>query len=531
MEMTMSRDGIRRLVRATGVLALAAVLVGAATSGAWAAQSDGGPVVSTTNGSVQGVATATSNEFHGIPYAAPPVGALRWQPPQPAARWSGVRQATAFAPHCAQPAVAVGSDPSTSEDCLYLNVFTPSVSAGRLPVMVWIHGGSLVSGASDLYEPTDLVRDGAVVVTINYRLGALGFLAHPALTDASDGASGDFGLMDQQAALRWVQQNVAQFGGDANNVTIFGESAGGLSVLSQMASPGAHGLFEKAVVESGSYNPTQTSLADAEKAGEAFASEVGCADQTAACLRNVPVSTILADEDQSGYTPDIDGRVLTRSLSSAFATGQFNRVPIVQGTNHDEWRLFVAAETLAGDPVTAANYLGQIEGTLGVTPAQAATIAAKYPLSAYPSPSVALGAVGTDAIFACNAVAMDSSLSQFTPTFAYEFNDPNPPQVLLPSAGFPLGDYHAAETLYLFDAASSGLSAGQLRLANTMQRYWTGFASSGQPVSTGAPAWPSFTASRQSIQSLTEPQPMVETNFAAGHNCAFWAPFRITATV
>ncbi len=520
----MARDRKRTIQRVVGAIVLVAGLIGATTSGASAAQSDG-PTVATTGGLVQGAPNAAGDQFLGIPYAAPPVGPLRWRPPQPAQPWQGVRQATAFAPHCAQPGSAVGGDASTSEDCLYLNVFTPSHLNGHLPVMVWIHGGGLVTGASDLYNPTHLVRDGAVVVTINYRLGALGFLAHPALTDAPNGASGDFGLMDQQAALRWVQRNIARFGGDAHDVTIFGESAGGLSVFSQLASLGAHGLFEKAIAESGAYNPTQTSLADAETAGKAFATQVGCADQTAACLRSVPVTTILADE-ASGYTPDIDGRVLVRSLSTAFATGQFNRVPIVDGTNHDEWRLFVAINTLEGNPVTAANYLSQIEGTLGVTPAQAATIAAEYPLSAYPSPPIALGAVGTDAIFACNALGFDSTLSKFVPTFAYEFNDPNPP-LLTPPVNFPLGDFHASELAYVFNTAdapaSPGLDAGQLRLADTMQRYWTSFARDGSPNSISTPFWPLFSASGQRMQSLTEPQPTVETDFAVEHHCAFWA--------
>lgn len=523
----MSRDRNRRPTRVRtviGVAALAAALLtGTATTSA-AAQS-GGPIVATTGGLVQGATTPTTDKFLGIPYAAPPVGALRWRPPQPAAHWTGVRPATAFAPHCAQPGAAVGGDPSMSEDCLYLNVFTPRHASGRLPVMVWIHGGALVTGASDLYDPTLLVGDNAVVVTINYRLGALGFLAHPALTDGPNGASGDFGLMDQQSALRWVQRNIERFGGNAHDVTIFGESAGGLSVLSQVASPRAHGLFTKAIAESGSYNPVQQSLADAETAGEAFAAKAGCADQTAACLRGLPVATIIADEDTSGYTPDIDGKVLVRTLASAFTTGQFNRVPIVDGTNHDEWRLFVAINTLEGNPVTAANYTAQIAGTLHVTAAQATAIAAEYPLSAYPSPPIALGAVGTDAIFACNALTVDQSVSRFVPTFAYEFNDPNPPQVFLPPVDFPLGDYHASELAYVFNTTTAPgvLSAGQLRLAGTMQRYWTNFAARAFPTSFGTPFWPLFTPSGQRIQSLTEPASTPETNFATEHHCAFWA--------
>src|SRR5579875_794989 len=304
-------------------------------------QGTAGPVAGTADGAVRGLANGAVDEFLGIPYAAPPVGALRWRPPQPAASWSGVRDATTFAPHCPQPASPFG-EASTSEDCLYLNVFTPSQRAAGpgYPVMVWIHGGAFVSGESNDYDPTQLVEDGVTVVTFNYRLGALGFLAHPALADAN-GQSGDYGLMDQQAALRWVQRNIASFGGDPRSVTIFGESAGGLSVLAQVASPQARGLFDRAIVESGSYNLSQASLASAEAAGEAFAAKAGCASQTAACLRSLPVSTILADQDAAGYTPNINTEVLPETLETAFAAGDFNRVPIVNGTNHDEWRLFV----------------------------------------------------------------------------------------------------------------------------------------------------------------------------------------------
>src|ERR1700733_5873680 len=320
-----------------GALAAAAPAVGASTLGGQAAA--GGPLGAPANGGVRGLASGAVYEFLGAPYAAPPVGALRGQPPQPAASWAGVRDATKFAPHCPQLASPFGQA-STSEDCLYLNVFTPR-AGGNHPVMVWIHGGALVTGESDDYAPAGLVADGVTVVTINYRLGALGFLAHPALADGK-GQSGDYGLMDQQAALRWVQRNIARFGGDPRDVTLFGESAGGLSTLSQVASPQAKGLFERAIVESGSYNLTQTPLASAETAGEAFATKAGCASQTAACLRSLPVSTILANEDSAGYTPNINSEVLPESLGTAFATGNFNRVPVINGTNRDEWRLFVA---------------------------------------------------------------------------------------------------------------------------------------------------------------------------------------------
>jgi len=437
-----------------------------------------------------------------------------------------VRDATRFAPHCPQAATPFGQA-STSEDCLFLNVFTPSHqhAGSHFPVMVWIHGGALVTGESDDYDPAALVADGVTVVTINYRLGALGFLAHPALADAN-GQSGDYGLMDQQAALRWVQRNIASFGGNPHNVTVFGESAGGLSTLSQVASPQARGLFERAIVESGSYNLTQASLASAEAAGEAFAAKAGCASQTAACLRSLPVSTILANQNAAGYTPNINTEVLPETLGTTFATGNFNRVPIINGTNRDEWRLFVALSELSGNPVTASNYQDMISSTLGVPAAVAAFIAAKYPLTAFPSPSIALGAVGTDAIFACPALTIDQSVSRFVPTFAYEFNDENAPELFLPPVSFPYGAAHASEIQYLMGlptAAFPGtLSAQQQQLAATMKGYWTNFATRGFPSSSGTPFWPLFNNPTQNMQSLAPPAPQTETDFANTHNCAFW---------
>jgi para-nitrobenzyl esterase len=326
--------------------------------------------------------------------------------------------------------------------------------------------------------------------------------------------------------LRCTQRNIASFGGDPRNVTIFGESAGGLSTLSQVASPQARGLFERAIAESGSYNLTQASLSSAEAAGETFAASAGCDSQTAACLRSLPVSTILANENTAGYTPNINSEVLPQTLKTAFATGDFNRVPIINGTNRDEWRLFVALSELEGNPVTASNYQSMISSTLGVPAAVAAVIAAKYPLNAFPSPSIALGAVGTDAIFACPALAIDQSVSQFVPTFAYEFNDENAPENFLPPVSFPYGAAHASEIQYLMDlptAAFPGtLSAQQQQLATIMKGYWTNFARLGFPSSFGTPFWPFFNNLTQKMQSLAPPTPQTRTDFADTHNCAFW---------
>jgi para-nitrobenzyl esterase len=506
-----------------GAIALAAAMSGATTASAHPGRA---PVVATTGGLVRGVAAGANDHFLGIPYAAPPVGALRWQPPAPAARWSGIRDAGAFAPHCAQPAGPFGVA-STDEDCLYLNVFTPPGDASRLhrhPVLLWIHGGALVNGASDNYDPTELVRNGVVVVTINYRLGALGFLAHPALVEAAGGPSGNFGLMDQQAALRWVARNIGRFGGNEHDVTIFGESAGGLSVLSQLVSPGARGLFDRAIVESGGYALTQAPLDAAKAAGQAFATAAGCADQTAACLRALPVQTILARENTAGYQPNIDGRVLPQSIGPALAAGEFARVPVINGSNHDEWRLFVALNEIRGMPVTAANYQAMIASTLRVPDAVAAGIAAVYPLGAYPSPALALSAVGTDAIFACPALTVNKSVSKFVPTFGYEFNDENAPQRLLPPVSFPYAAAHASEIQYLFPTADSQLNTGQQRLGASMRRYWTSFGLLGAPLAIGAPFWPRFDATNQRLASFVPPRPELETDFAAVHKCGFWSP-------
>ena len=509
-----------------------------AAVGSLASASPEEKVIGTDDGPVRGIATPTMFAFLGIPYAAAPAGNLRWQPPRPHARWHTPLDATRFANHCPQIADPFsGSQASVTEDCLYLNVFTPNhIDHGvphRHPVMVWIHGGGLSSGESDNYDPSKLVHNGdVIVVTINYRLGVLGFLTHPALTAESPGhASGNYGLMDQQFALQWVQRNIADFGGDPNNVTIFGESAGGLSVHSNLASPTAAGLFHKAIAESGAYSLAQPPLATAEAGGAVFASVVGCGSQTAACLRALPVASVLAGQSvvyTNGFVPTVDGRVLTQSVGAAFATGQFNRVPVIEGSNHDEWRFFVGVtEILMGTPLTSAGYIPAIATTLGVPIPVATFLASFYPLAAYPppstAPSIALGALGTDAIFACNTRLVAKSLAQYVPTYQYEFNDPNAP---LPHApvSFPSGSYHSSELQYLFDLPTlgfPGLNANQEILSDAMVLYWTRFARTGNPNSVGAPAWPLYGASDR-FQSLEVPTPLTKSSFAVDHKCAVW---------
>src|SRR5580704_7099820 len=365
-------------------------------------------VVATADGEVRGITTGPVDEYLGIPYAAPPVGPLRWQPPQPAARWRGIRAATEFAPHCAQPAGVFGRA-SMSENCLYLNVFLPAAHRAGLPVMVWIHGGGFVGGESDDYDPSGLVAHGVIVVTINYRLGALGFLAHPALADHPGGPSGDYGLMDQQAALRWVQRNARAFGGDPGNVTIFGESAGGASVCDNMASPTASGLFSRAIAESGCFLLSSTRQA-AEQQGATFAAKLGCTDPATAagCLRGKSAAALLAEAGGplGGWGPVAGTPVLPLQPASAFAAGRYAHVPLLQGTNHDEGRFFVGFEFDAlGKPLTAAQYPQVLTAQFGAS--AAARIQAVYPLSGYASPDLAYAAVFTDSAFSCPALDAD----------------------------------------------------------------------------------------------------------------------------
>jgi para-nitrobenzyl esterase len=491
------------------------------------------PIALTDRGPVRGiVAPSGGREFLGIPYAAPPVGDLRWRAPVAHAPWALPRDASQFASHCPQVATPFGVA-STTEDCLYLNVYTPADGFAGHPVMVYIHGGAFQTGESDDYGPSKLLDEGVVVVTINYRLGSLGFLASSTLAaESPEGTSGNYGIMDQQEALRWVRRNIASFGGDPDDVTIFGESAGGMSVHTHLASPRSRGLFQRAIAESGAYSLTQQTLAAAEATGATFATAVGCDGADAACLRAVPVATLLANQSLSAtaYLPNVDGTILTQSVGAAFSSGQFNRVPVIEGSNHDEFRLFVAyLFELPNGPITAEQYPAYVGALLGVPAPVVSIVVAQYPLSNYASPALALGAVGTDAAFSCNTLVVQKSLSQYVPTWAYEFDDANAPQRFLPPVSFPYGAYHSAELQYLFDlpvtVPAPPLTADQEQLSGAMVSYWTRFARQANPNSLGTPLWVPQTSSTDRTEALVAPtpQPGTATAFAADHNCAFWA--------
>lgn len=510
-------------------------LAGTATAMALAACGGGGgdtaPVVATDKGYVEGTSSDNMLEFKGIPYAAAPVGELRWKAPEPAARWLGKRSATAYGSACPQVATAFGVA-STNEDCLYLNVYTPK-GTGPYPVMVWIHGGAFIYGEGGAgYDPSKLVAQGVAVVTVNYRLGAFGFLAHPALTAEQGAGSGNYGLMDQQAALQWVKTNIANFGGNPANVTIFGESAGGYSVLAQVASPLAAGLFQKAIVQSGAYGLTNSptlaqaetgSLAPKRYTGTTFGTRAGCTDQSLACLRGLTTAQILAAQAEGDYTPTIDNKVLRSTLVTAFATGNFNKVPVIQGSNTDEYSLLSAATLDArGNLISDANYMALINPpVLGKT---VDGINAQYPRANYETAAEVYDAVFTDLAFACSGRVAARLLSAHVPTYSYEFNDRNAPMLFLPPTMRPRwGAYHAGEIQYLFPTTKPGVTytADQEALKAQMVNYWTQFAKTGNPAGSG-PSWPQYSMANDTFMSLNPGTSSVTTDFATRHKCAFW---------
>ena len=496
-------------------------------------------VVETAEGPVRGTVGTDYISFKGIPYAAPPLGDLRFAPPVPTATRSEELVADEFGGSCVQPSVPLPGFgvAESEEDCLYLNIYRPT-SEGSYPVMVWIHGGAFELGSGDSYDPVRLVAQGTVVVTINYRLGILGFLAHDSLSAEGDGTgSGSYGIMDQQAALRWVQGNIEGFGGDPENVTIFGESAGGHSVLTQLVSPSAMDLFAKAIVESGSYRPTQRTLAQAEAQGAQIAGDLGCSKSpdVAACLRAVPVENIVMAQSSNGYeyVPNLRPGLLPASILESLSAGEANDVPVLVGTNQDEWRLFVAIDTLerGGTLLTEDRYVQAIQDTLGVSQVLASTVAAVYPVADYgggvDAPSLALGALGTDAIFACNSLALAGILAGRVPTYTYEFADRDAPS-LLPPIGFDLGAAHAFEIQYIFGSETAAMARGmtpdQIAVSNAMVGYWTAFARDGNPSSDGNAGlvWPGFSTGAFMTFTTTTATTSAAA-FAADHRCAFWA--------
>ncbi|WP_330300076.1 carboxylesterase/lipase family protein [Streptomyces sp. NBC_00503] len=520
-------------------LALLLPVAAPGPAGAAAADDGGRPVVDTDRGPVRGRQAAGYRTFEGIPYAAPPTGPLRWRLPVPAAPWSGVRDAGAPGARCVQlPAVGPGG-PSGSEDCLFLNVTAPDGAPAegarpRRPVMVWFHGGGFVNGAGDLYRPGKLAAEGgAVVVTVNYRLGVFGLFAHPAL-----GGAPDFALADQQAALRWVRANAARFGGDPDRVTLFGESAGALSVCAHLVSPASAGLFHRAIVQSGSCSTTiaarsllpglgaYTPFVPRERTlseGSAAAAGLGCdrpepAD-TAACLRALDPGKLATPELMGRFSlVSYGGDLLPTEPRLALERGEFARVPVMQGSNRDEMRIFLG-QTLAAYPVgDPQGYRARLRASFG---ASADRIEAAYPVTAHPTPALAFAAVLSDASFLCPQLRDSRVLVRHVATYDYRFDDRDAPNYTgLPEvAGFPYGASHGFELPYLFDTGLP-LSTEQRTLSERMTGYWTRFAATGDPNAPGAaPQWPRSPA----VLSLSPgPSGIRAVDASAEHHCALW---------
>ncbi|MGP3950029.1 carboxylesterase/lipase family protein [Streptomyces sp. 7N604] len=500
--------------------------------------------VSTSLGTVRGTTGRDGvRVFQGIPYAAPPTGELRWRPPKPARPWSGVRDASSPASPCPQIPLTLLPDGSpilpgesnrtgsTSEDCLYLNVWTPTrTSGGRLPVLVWLHGGGNTYGAGSDYDAAALASRGMVVVTVNYRLGALGWLAHPALSaESTDAASGDYGLMDQQAALRWVRQHIGAFGGDRQRVTLGGQSAGSADTCLHIASPTAQRLFHQAIQQSGSCTSADAlaplPLPAAERNGQDFAASVGCTDpaNAAACLRAVPVTRLIgsAPRPSALWTPNTGPDVLPVAPREAWASGRVNAVPTLSGSTHDEYRYFTAVyvDLLGNGPLTPASYAALVRLQ---QPGKAEAILREYPAAAYPSANLAYSAYGTDQRFACPAREDSRLYSGRVPVYAYEFADPQAPP-FVPAPHTPQGAFHASELVYLFPMdALRPLTPAQKRLSRVMTGYWARFVATGNPNGPGAPVWPRYTAGGDRIQVLDPGGVAPTTGFPADHHCAFW---------
>ena len=463
-----------------------------------------GPV-RVSNGLLAGCAAPEDDgvsTFRNIPFAAPPVGARRWRPPVPAPDWDGVRGATAYGPDCLQPVgdnLAMFGPPrgaDLSEDCLYLNVWTPACAAGeKLPVMVWIYGGAFRVGAPDnpMYNAVNLSKAGVVVVTFNYRLNVLGSFAHPALTAASGhNASGNYALMDQIAALRWVRRNIAAFGGDAGNVTVFGESAGSRSVAVLLASPLAAGLFDRGICQSGALRDVSLPLAEREAAGLEIAAKLGCdsAADPLAALRAEPWQE-LCDAVTLDNNPIVDGWVIPDDPRRLYADGKIHRVPMITGINADEGTMFTQMEADRFD--TVDKYRAFLARKFGD---EAAAIFDQYPAASDAEAPDAIARLSTDQRMALPARSHARLLSRAgIPNWSYFFTRVPPWR-----GGTKMGAHHGAEIPYIF---GSGVKCGQFgpypnaedrTLSETMIGYWTNFAAHGDPNGPGLPHWPGFDA-------------------------------------
>jgi para-nitrobenzyl esterase len=491
-------------------------------------------VIDTDKGAVEGQLIDETRAFYAIPYAAPPVGDLRWKAPAPAAAWTETRDATKKSKQCAQVAVLGGTfDDNSTEDCLFLNVWTPDeVSSEPRPVMVWIHGGgfTLGSGSDPQYDGKVLSETtGAVVVNMNYRLGAFGYLALPELAaeDSGHPSSGQYGIEDQRAALAWVKTNIAAFGGDPERVTVFGESAGGISTCFHLVSPLSEGLFSRAILESGPCDQAKSKV-DGEAQGEELTTALGCDTETdlLACMRGKTAAEVgtalgqgpfLFDGEGADWFPVIDGYNLPEDPPVMLANGDFAKVPVIVGANADEATIFfvLAGEDFAIE--TEADFEALADGIL---PGQGPAIVAEYPISDYESAQKAAEAAIGDAGFICASRRTARNINDNGGTaFLYNFSHA-PASALFPG----LGAFHSAEVRYVFGTPGqlmpTPLTDDELPLSKAMMSYWYGLTEKGDPNYEGGVQWPAYDAASDSHIQL-------DMTISAGaglkkEKCDFW---------
>jgi para-nitrobenzyl esterase len=467
------------------------------------AQTPAPPPVRIDAGLLQGAADGDTVAYEGVPYAAPPVGRLRWKPPQPSAPWTGVRPATAFGPICPQTAgMGVPAGAVQSEDCLTLNVWAPAHPAGPAPVMVWIHGGGDDAGTASQpqFDGAPFASDGIVFVSVDYRLGALGWFAHPALTkEAGPGAPlANYGLMDQIAALKWVQRNIRVFGGDPGQVTVAGESAGGESVLFLMSTPAAKGLFARAIVESGSGWYDYPALDKAEAQGLALAKRAGAPDNAdVATLRALPVSALLSAAGE-GVGVTVDGRLVKSPLVAAFRTGDVAKVPLLIGSNSGE-------DSLLGrsDPK---------EVLKRYSADQLATLRTAYGAETPDDDSLGR-TVFRDSWMGAPARWFAAQQSARAPSYLYQFA--YVPEFLRSrrrAAG------HGFEMLFTFEALSRApiplpATAADQTEMTLLHGCWVSFVKGGVPTCPSAPAWPAYSPAADQLMLFGQPDTEVKAGF------------------
>jgi para-nitrobenzyl esterase len=493
-------------------------------------------VVITDKGAVRGIETVNTREFKGIPYAAAPVGDLRWALPQEREPWHGTLDATKFGSGCPQVARYNLTEAGYNEDCLFLNVTVPKTAVPqKLAVFVWIYGGAFVGGSSSLYPLDALATKGhVIVVTMNYRLGALGFMAHPAFSRSTDGG---YGLADQRAALSWVQRNIAAFGGNPHNVTVAGESAGAASVCMQILAPGeAKGLFEKAIIQSAGCVQHLRTLDQSDLIGLKVAAVVGCTDRASSlrCMRNKSVRALVeaaakvAGSDVMTFAPSVGTKAIPLQGTEAMSSGRFIKVPMINGGDRNELRLYVAYAAVAGQHVTEANYSASLRAVYGKN---APAVLAEYPLSHFSSPPSALGSVMSDftpsnGLNNCLFLQTAKLASRYVTVFEYEFADANAPPVTA-DPGFEMGAVHSSELPYLFPHFSNTskidgpeLTPGAQVVSDAMIEYWTAFARTGVPEASDQIAWTPYQTSARILR--LDQGSIHYVDAGAAHHCDFW---------